>query len=56
MKAGCNADQTLESNLSGELSIIREKAGDILKQNLPRHNAPLVMALSGSKGSNINLC
>jgi DNA-directed RNA polymerase III subunit RPC1 len=56
LKAGCNADQTLESNLSGELSQIREKAGDILKKNLPRHNAPLIMAISGSKGSNINLC
>lgn len=56
LKAGCNSDQTLESNLSGELSQIREKAGDILKKNLPRHNAPLIMAICGSKGSNINLC
>lgn len=56
MKAGCNADQTLESNMNGELSQIREKAGDVLKAHLPRHNAPLIMAVSGSKGSNLNLC
>jgi len=56
LKAGCNADQTLESELQGELSKIRETAGEILKTNLPRHNAPLIMAISGSKGSNINLC
>jgi DNA-directed RNA polymerase III subunit RPC1 len=56
LKAGCNADQTLESNMQGELSKIRETAGEILKNNLPRHNAPLIMAISGSKGSNINLC
>jgi DNA-directed RNA polymerase III subunit RPC1 len=56
LRAGCNADQTLESNMGGELSRIREIAGEILKNNLPRHNAPLIMAISGSKGSNINLC
>lgn len=32
LKAGCNAEQTLESNLNGELSQIRDKAGDILKK------------------------
>jgi DNA-directed RNA polymerase III subunit RPC1 len=56
LKAGCDLDQTLESTIQGELSQIREKAGDVLKKNLPRHNAPLIMAISGSKGSNINLC
>lgn len=56
LRAGCNSDQTLESNLGGELSKIRETAGEILRKNLPRHNAPLIMAISGSKGSNINLC
>ena len=42
--------------MNGELSQIREKAGEILKKKLPRHNAPLIMAVCGSKGSNINLC
>lgn len=56
LKAGCNAEQTLESNLNGELSRIRDKAGDILKKKLPKYNAPLIMAICGSKGSNINLC
>lgn len=56
LKAGCNAEQTLESYLNGELSKIRDKAGDILKNKLPKYNSPLIMAICGSKGSNINLC
>jgi DNA-directed RNA polymerase III subunit RPC1 len=56
LKAGCNAEQTLESYLNGELSKIRDKAGDILRKKLPKYNAPLIMAVCGSKGSNINLC
>lgn len=56
LKAGCNNEQTLESYLNGELSKIRDKAGDILTKKLPKYNAPLIMAISGSKGSNINLC
>ena len=55
LKAGCNAEQSLEDGLNGELGKIREKAGEILKKNLPRHNAALIMAICGSKGSNINL-
>ena len=55
LKAGCNADQSLEAILNGELGNIREKAGDMLKKNLPKHNAALIMAICGSKGSNINL-
>lgn len=55
LKAGCNAEQTLESNLNKELSNIRGEAGDILVSQLPRYNAPLIMALCGAKGSNINL-
>ena len=56
LNAGCNADQTVESNLSGKLSKLRETAGDMLSKNLPRHNAPRIMAVSGSKGSILNLC
>ena len=49
-------EQTLESYLNGELSKIRDKAGEILKNKLPKYNSPLIMAICGSKGSNINLC
>ena len=55
LKAGCNAEQTLESNLNKELSTMRDKAGKILIEKLPRYNSPLIMALCGAKGSNINL-
>ena len=34
---------------------MRDKAGKFLIDNLPAHNSPLIMALCGSKGSNINL-
>ena len=55
LKAGCNAEQTLESELNGILSEIREKAGKLLKNTLPRTNSPLIMATCGSKGSYLNL-
>ena len=55
LKAGCNAEQSLEDGLNGELGNIREKAGSELKASLPRYNAALIMAVCGSKGSNINL-
>ena len=55
LKPGCNAEQTLESVLNGKLSALREELGDILRQRLNIHNYPYVMAISGSKGSNINL-
>ena len=56
MKAGCNAEQSLESVISGELNKIREKAGTILNEKLPRYNPALIMSICGSKGSNLNLC
>jgi DNA-directed RNA polymerase III subunit RPC1 len=49
-------EQTLESYMNGELSKIRDKAGEILRKKLPKYNAPLIMAICGSKGSDINLC
>ena len=55
LKAGCNDDQTLESELNGILSEIREKAGKVLKVTLPKTNSPLIMATCGSKGSYLNL-
>ena len=52
---GMSPEQTLESLLNGELSSIREKAGARCIQELKSDNSPLVMALSGSKGSVINI-
>lgn len=52
---GCNLEQTLENSISGILSKIRQEAGEYCIDTLSRHNAPLVMAKSGSKGSTINV-
>lgn len=53
---GCTAEQTLESSVLGVLSKVREIAGNVCLDQLPRHNSPLIMALCGSKGSTINIC
>jgi DNA-directed RNA polymerase III subunit RPC1 len=53
---GCTAEQTLESSILGVLSRVREVAGNVCLEQLPRHNSPLIMALCGSKGSTINIC
>lgn len=55
LMAGCNEEQSLESVLNGVLSSVRGQAGDICMQELDKHNAPLIMAICGSKGSNINI-
>ena len=52
---GCTPEQTLESEMNGLLSKIRDDAGDICKKELHRLNAPLTMAKCGSKGSFINI-
>ncbi|EGY15512.1 hypothetical protein D7B24_008339 [Verticillium nonalfalfae] len=52
---GCNMEQTLENSISGLLSKVRTQAGAQCIQTLSRNNAPLVMAKSGSKGSEINV-
>lgn len=52
---GCNAEQTLEAKINGVLSQIRSDAGKICKSELHWLNAPLIMAVSGSKGSDINI-
>ena len=52
---GCNLEQTLENSISGILSKVRQQAGDYCVDNLSKNNAPLIMAKSGSKGSNINV-
>jgi len=55
-RPGCTSEQTMEAMISSELSRIREDAGKLCINDLdPRNCAPLVMALCGSKGSNINI-
>ncbi|GAO48072.1 DNA-directed RNA polymerase III complex large subunit Rpc1 [Saitoella complicata NRRL Y-17804] len=52
---GCTGEQTAELNVSGTLSAVRGEAGDYCLKELPRSNAPLIMAKSGSKGSLVNV-
>ena len=52
---GCDEEQTMENIISGILSKVRQQAGDHCIAELSRSNAPLMMATSGSKGSNINV-
>eukprot|EP00741_Cyanophora_paradoxa_P024408 tig00022075_g23567.t1 len=52
---GCTPEQTVEAILMGELSNIREDAGKVCLRELHWRNAPMIMALCGSKGSNINI-
>jgi len=53
--AGCTEEETLEANILHELSTIRDKAGKASLTALHKSNAPLTMALCGSKGSFINI-
>ncbi|KAF4342405.1 DNA directed rna polymerase iii subunit rpc1 [Fusarium beomiforme] len=53
--SGCNMEQTLENSISGILSKVRQQAGSYCVDTLSRNNAPLIMAKSGSKGSDINV-
>ncbi|EFA01191.1 DNA-directed RNA polymerase III subunit RPC1 [Tribolium castaneum] len=52
---GCTAEETLEAVILKELSVIREHAGQACLAELHPTNSPLIMALSGSKGSFINI-
>ncbi|KAI3386318.1 hypothetical protein SNEBB_004314 [Seison nebaliae] len=52
---GCTPEQTLESMILKELSTIRDRAGQLCKEELPFSNSPLIMAVCGSKGSFINI-
>ncbi|RKO98838.1 hypothetical protein CXG81DRAFT_15380 [Caulochytrium protostelioides] len=54
-QAGCNQEQTLEAKLSGILSKIRDDVGQVCFNELNPYNAPMTMALCGSKGSKINV-
>lgn len=54
-QTGSTPEETLETRLNKVLSQIREDAGRQCLDELPRSNAPLIMARCGSKGSNINM-
>ena len=54
-QAGHSEDETLEALILKELSNIRETAGKAAKSALHKSNAPLIMALCGSKGSFVNI-
>ena len=55
-RPGCSLEQSLESELGGILSKVRNTSGTTCMKSLPRHNAPLIMATCGSKGSSLNIC
>ena len=44
-------EESMEAAMLKELSTIRDHAGKVCLQELPRTNAPLTMAVCGSKGS-----
>lgn len=52
---GCSPEQTLEAVILRELSSIREQAAKACFRELHSTNSALIMALCGSKGSNINI-
>lgn len=52
---GCDAPATLEAKMTGELSRIREAAGQACLTALSPKNAPLAMAQCGAKGSSLNI-
>ncbi|KAK9470139.1 uncharacterized protein V1510DRAFT_432357 [Dipodascopsis tothii] len=54
-KPGCSEEDTLEMEISGILSKVREQVGEICITELEKSNAPLIMATCGSKGSTINV-
>ncbi|XP_034935802.1 DNA-directed RNA polymerase III subunit RPC1 [Chelonus insularis] len=52
---GCSPEESLEAVILKELSVIRDHAGKACLKELHPSNSPLIMALSGSKGSFINI-
>jgi DNA-directed RNA polymerase III subunit RPC1 len=55
VQTGATPEETLESVINRVLSQIREDAGQLCLKELSRYNTALIMALCGSKGSNINI-
>ena len=54
-KAGLDEAGTLEAEQVQSLSKVRSELAGILNLELSHHNTPMVMATSGSKGSNVNV-
>ncbi|KAG5346572.1 RPC1 polymerase, partial [Acromyrmex charruanus] len=52
---GCSEEETLETRILNELSVIRDDVGKACLKELHPTNTPLTMALCGSKGSFINI-
>jgi DNA-directed RNA polymerase III subunit RPC1 len=55
LAAGMDLEGSLESSVSGVLSKVRDKCAEICMTELSRHNAPLTMAVCGSKGGTSSL-
>ena len=55
LKPGCNALQSLESEVNGLLGRVRSNCGDEAVVTLNRLNAALCMSQCGSKGSPLNI-
>lgn len=55
LKAGCDAAQTLEAEITKVLNGLRDAAGKICMNTLHWRNSPLIMSQCGSKGSPINI-
>ncbi|KAI3773601.1 hypothetical protein L1987_48131 [Smallanthus sonchifolius] len=55
LQPGCNAAQTLESEITGVLNKIRDETGKVCMEKLHWRNSPLIMSQCGSKGSPINI-
>ena len=54
-KAGLDDAGTLEAEQVRVLSTVRTNLAGVLTKQLSKHNSPMVMATSGSKGSNVNV-
>lgn len=54
-RAGMDDAATLEAEQIRVLSTVRTDIAGVLTSQLSKHNSPMVMALSGSKGSNVNV-
>lgn len=53
LAAGMDVEGTLEAKVSGVLSKVRDSCAEICMKELSRHNAPLIMAVCGSKGGSM---
>jgi len=54
-KPGLDNAQTLEAEQVRALSTVRTDIASVLTSKLSKRNSPMVMAISGSKGSNVNV-